>query len=135
MIRSIIIDDEQHCVKALIKDIEQHCPSIGLADTCYSAKEGIMAIKKLDPDLVFLDVEMPWMNGFEMLEVLGDVHFSIIFTTAHDEFAAKAFRISAVDYLLKPIDENDLKSAVQKIERKIEEGSSFKNITNLLRNI
>ncbi len=135
MIRSIIIDDEQHCVKALIKDIEQHCPSIGLADTCYSAKEGIMAIKKLDPDLVFLDVEMPWMNGFEMLEVLGDVHFSIIFTTAHDEFAAKAFRISAVDYLLKPIDANDLKSAVQKVERKLEEGSSLQHITNLLRNI
>ena len=92
MIRSIIIDDEQHCVRALLKDIQQHCPSIELLDSCYSAKEGIMSIKKNQPDLVFLDVEMPWMNGFEMLEVLGDVNFSIIFTTAHDEFAAKAFR-------------------------------------------
>jgi two-component system LytT family response regulator len=135
MIRSIIVDDEQHCVRALLKDIQQHCPSIELADTCYSAKEGIMAIKKHHPDLVFLDVEMPWMNGFEMLEVLGDVNFSIIFTTAHDEFAAKAFRISAVDYLLKPIDANDLKTAIQKVERKLEEGSNLQHISNLLRNI
>lgn len=135
MIKSIIIDDEQHCVKALIKDIQQHCPLIELVDSCYSAKEGIMAIKKLNPDLVFLDVEMPWMNGFEMLEVLGDVNFSIIFTTAHGEFAAKAFRISAVDYLLKPIDANDLKAAVLKVEKKMDEGSSVQHISNLLRNM
>jgi len=82
-----------------------------------------------------LDVEMPWMNGFEMLELLGDVNFSIIFTTAHDEFAAKAFRISAVDYLLKPIDAGDLKIAVQNAEKKMDEGSSLKHISNLLRNI
>jgi two-component system LytT family response regulator len=135
MIRSIIIDDEQHCVKSLLSDLQLHCPSIEVADTCSSAKEGIMAIKKLNPDLVFLDVEMPWMNGFEMLEVLGDVNFSIIFTTAHDEFAAKAFRISAVDYLLKPIDANDLKAAVQKVEKKMDEGSSLHHISNLLRNM
>jgi len=135
MIRSVIIDDEQHCVRALLNDLQQHCPSIELVDTCYSAKEGMMSVKKNHPDLVFLDVEMPWMNGFEMLEVLGDVSFSIIFTTAHDEFAAKAFRISAIDYLLKPIDANDLKAAVQKVEKKMEEGSSLQHITNLLRNM
>ena len=92
MIRSIIIDDEQHCVKSLVKDLGQHCPSIEIIETSNSAKEGIMAIKKLQPDLIFLDVEMPWMNGFELLEILGDINFSIIFTTAHDEFAARAFR-------------------------------------------
>jgi len=135
MIRSIIIDDEQHCVRALLSDLQQHCSSIEVLDSCYSAKEGIMAIKKLNPDLIFLDVEMPWMNGFEMLEVLSDVNFSIIFTTAHDEFAAKAFRISAVDYLLKPIDANDLKAAVLKVEKKMDEGSSVQHISNLLRNM
>lgn len=135
MIRSIVIDDEQHCVRALLSDLQQHCPSIEIADSCSSAKEGIMAIKKLNPDLIFLDVEMPWMNGFEMLEILGDVNFSIIFTTAHDEFAAKAFRISAVDYLLKPIDAGDLKAAVQKVEKKMNEGSDLHNISNLLRNM
>ncbi len=135
MIRSIIIDDEQHCIKALLSDLQQHCPSIEVIEVCASAKEGIMAIRKLNPDLVFLDVEMPWMNGFEMLEVLGTVNFSIIFTTAHGEFAAKAFRISAVDYLLKPIDADDLKSAVQKVEKKMGEGSSIEHISNLLRNM
>jgi two-component system LytT family response regulator len=135
MIRSIIIDDEQHCIKALSTDLQKNCPSVEIVDTCSSAKEGILSIKKLKPDLIFLDVEMPWMNGFEMLEILGEVNFSTIFTTAHDEFAARAFRISAVDYLLKPVDANDLKIAVQKVEKKLDEGSNLQHITNLLRNI
>lgn len=134
MIKSIILDDEQHCVKSLLNDLQNNCPSVEVIDTCYSAKEGIMSIKKNNPDLVFLDVEMPWMNGFEMLEVLGDIKFSIIFTTAHDEFAAKAFRTSAVDYLLKPIDANDLKSAVKKAEQKLQQPENI-HIENLLRNI
>ena len=135
MIRSIIIDDEQHCVRALLNDLQKYCPSIEVLDTCNSAKEGMLSIKKHRPDLIFLDVEMPWMNGFEMLELLGDLNSSIIFTTAHDEFAAKAFRISAVDYLLKPVDANDLQIAVKKVERKMSEGGSLEHITNLLRNI
>jgi two-component system LytT family response regulator len=117
MIRSIIIDDEMHCIKSLESDLKTNCSSIEIVASCQSAKNGILAIKKNKPDLVFLDVEMPWMNGFEMLEMLGDINFSIIFTTAHDEFAAKAFRISAIDYLLKPIDANDLKEAVQKVKK------------------
>ena len=135
MIRSIIIDDEQHCIRALLNDLQKNCPSVEVVDTCNSAKEGMLSIKKNKPDLIFLDVEMPWMNGFEMLELLGDLSSSIIFTTAHDEFAAKAFRISAVDYLLKPVDANDLKAAVQKVERKMSEGGSLEHISNLLRNI
>lgn len=135
MIRSIIIDDENHCTRALLNDLQQHCPGVDVLDVCHSGKDGILSIRKHEPDLVFLDVEMPWMNGFEMLEMLGDIRFSIIFTTAHDEFAAKAFRISAVDYLLKPIDSNDLKAAIQKVEKKMDEGSSLQHITNLLRNI
>jgi two-component system LytT family response regulator len=134
MIKAIIIDDEQHCVKALLNDLQKNCPSVEVLDSCYSAKEGIMSIKKNHPDLVFLDVEMPWMNGFEMLEVLADVNFSIIFATAHDEFAAKAFRISAVDYLLKPIDAHDLKEAVKKAEQKLQQPGNI-HIENLLRNI
>ena len=135
MIKAVIIDDEQHCVRSLLSDLQQNCPSVEVTDVCYSAKEGIMSIKKNNPDLIFLDVEMPWMNGFEMLEVLGEINFSVIFTTAHDEFAAKAFRISAIDYLLKPIDANDLKVAVQKVEKKVEGGSNLQHISNLLRNM
>lgn len=135
MLRSIIIDDEPQNAAILKNDINAHCPSVEVLHVCHSAKEGIMTIKKENPDLVFLDIEMPWMNGFEMLEMLDKINFSIIFTTAHDQFAAKAFRISAVDYLLKPIDANDLKEAVKKVQQKIEQQQGNANIENLLRNI
>lgn len=135
MLRSIIIDDEPQNAAVLKSDISMHCPLVEIISVCHSAKEGIMSIKKEKPDLVFLDIEMPWMNGFEMLEMLDEIHFSIIFTTAHDQFAAKAFRISAVDYLLKPIDATDLKEAVKKVQQKIELQHGNANIENLLRNI
>jgi two-component system LytT family response regulator len=135
MMRSVIIDDEPQSAAILKKDLAVHCPQVEVLTECHSAKEGIMAIKKEKPDLVFLDIEMPWMNGFEMLEVLGDVNFSIIFTTAHDQFAAKAFRLSAVDYLLKPVDTGDLKIAVAKAAEKINQQHGNIHIENLLRNI
>ena len=135
MITSIVIDDEQHCVDALVADIAKHCPNVEVIAKCNSAKEGVLTIKKLKPQLIFLDVEMPWMNGFEMLEMLDHINFCIIFTTAYDKFAAKAFRISAVDYLLKPIDATDLKNAVQKAEQKILSEAGALNIENLLHNI
>jgi len=135
MIRAIIIDDEPQNAGILKKDLETHCPFVQTIAVCYSAKEGILSIRKEKPELVFLDIEMPWMNGFEMLEVLGEINFSIIFTTAHDQFAAKAFRISAVDYLLKPIDAADLKAAVKKVEEKLHIQQGHANIENLLQNI
>ena len=134
MLRSIIIDDEPQNAAILKNDLAQYCPAVEVVSVCYSAKEGIMAIKKEKPDLIFLDIEMPWMNGFEMLEVLGEIYFSVIFTTAHDQFVAKAFRISAVDYLLKPIDAGDLKEAVRKAQQKVEQQQGHANIENLLRN-
>ena len=135
MLRSILIDDEPQNAVILKNDLAMHCPVVEVIAVCHSAKEGIMTIKKEKPDLVFLDIEMPWMNGFEMLEMLDDINFSIIFTTAHDQFAAKAFRISAVDYLLKPIEASDLKEAVRKAQQKIENQHGNVHIENLLRNI
>ena len=135
MINAIIIDDEQHCVEALAADISKHCSNVEIIAKCTSAKEGILAIKKQKPQLIFLDVEMPWMNGFEMLEMLDHIDFCIIFTTAYDKFAAKAFRISAVDYLLKPIDANDLKIAILKAEQKIASSAGAVHIENLLHNM
>lgn len=135
MIKSIIIDDEQHCIDALASDLSKQCGNIEIVAKCASAKEGILAIKKFKPQLIFLDVEMPWMNGFEMLEMLDHIDFCIIFTTAYDKFAARAFRISAVDYLLKPIDTTDLKVAVRKAEEKIIASAGSVNIQNLLHNI
>ena len=135
MIKSIIIDDEKHCIDALITDLSKYCSNVEVCATSTSAKEGIFAIKKIKPRLIFLDVEMPLINGFEMLEMLDNIDFCIIFTTAYDKFAAKAFRISAVDYLLKPIDGNDLKNAVQKAEEKILSSEGVINIQTLLHNI
>src|SRR5689334_5206549 len=106
MIRAIIIDDEQNCIESLAFDLHKHCKELEILERCSSPKQGMIAIHKHKPDLVFLDVQMPWMNGFEMLEALGEINFALIFTTAHDQFAARAFRLSAVDYLLKPIDVN-----------------------------
>ena len=79
MLRSIIIDDEPQNATILKNDLAMHCSSVEVVSICHSAKEGIMSIKKEKPDLVFLDIEMPWMNGFEMLEMLDDISFSIIF--------------------------------------------------------
>jgi two-component system LytT family response regulator len=132
MIKAIIIDDEQHCIVTLATDISKYCGNVEVAAKCISAKEGILAIKKHKPRLIFLDVEMPWMNGFEMLD---HIDFCIIFTTAYDKFAARAFRISAVDYLLKPVDAEDLKAAVYKAEEKILSSAGVVNIQNLLHNI
>jgi len=135
MIRAIIIDDEPHCITALKNDLKMFCLDVTVLSCCHSAKEGLLCIKQHHPDLVFLDVEMPWMNGFEMLEILDTtIDFQIIFTTAYDQFAAKAFRVSACDYLLKPIDSTDLTNAVAKAVKAIEQKESGSNIANLLQN-
>ena len=94
MIKTIIIDDEQNCIDSLAFDLQKHCKEVEIMETCVSPKQGLLAIKKHKPDLVFLDVQMPWMSGFEMLELLDEINFAIIFTTAFDQFAAKAFNVS-----------------------------------------
>lgn len=136
MIKAVIIDDEPRCITALRGDLEMFCPEVQVVEGCHSAKEGLLSIKKNKPDLIFLDVEMPWMNGFEMLEVFdGEINFQIIFTTAYDNFAARAFRVSAVDYLLKPIDNKDLIVAIQKVKKAMQDKENGSNVSNLLQNI
>lgn len=114
-INAIIIDDERHCIESLKSLINKHCSQIQLTHCCHSAKEGLLSIRKSKPDLVFLDVEMPWMSGIELLEALGTIDFQVIFTTAHDQYAVQAFRLSAIDYLLKPIQVEDLKESVERV--------------------
>jgi len=116
MIRSIIIDDELHCLESLSLLINEFCPEIQLLDQCLSAKKGLESIERFKPDLVFLDIEMPVMNGFELLEQLSSISFAVIFTTSYDQYAIKAIRFSALDYLLKPIDPKELVVAVKKVQ-------------------
>jgi two-component system LytT family response regulator len=118
MINAIIIDDEHNSIKSLSYDLEKYCPQVNIIGKCTSAKEGLKSIQQLQPDLVFLDINMPWMTGLELLEVLGEINFEVIFVTAHDQYAIKAFRLSAIDYLLKPIDHEELINAVKKVEVK-----------------
>ena len=116
MIRAIIIDDEAHCIDTLSMLLKEFCPDIQVTEPCRSAQKGLEAIRKHKPDIVFLDIEMPVMNGFEMLEQFDEIAFAIIFTTSYDQYAIKAIRFSALDYLLKPIDPNELISAVKKVK-------------------
>src|SRR5215203_2579153 len=116
MIRSIIIDDELHCLESVSLLINEFAPEIQLLDQCGSAKKGFEAIEGFKPDLVFLDIEMPMMNGFELLEQLSSISFAVIFTTSYDQYAIKAIRFSALDYLLKPIDPKELMMAVKKVQ-------------------
>ena len=118
MIKAIIIDDEVHCIDTLSILLADYCPEVEVVDKCMSAKKGMEAIKKLNPELVFLDIEMPVMNGFEFLEQFTEIPFSVIFTTSYDQYAIKAIRFSALDYLLKPIDPKELITAVQKVQEK-----------------
>lgn len=119
MIKAILIDDETHCRETLAIKLEKYCPEVHLLAQCNSGAEGIQAIARHQPDVVFLDVEMPEMNGFEMLGQLSSISFEVIFTTGYDAYAIKAIRFSALDYLLKPIDKDELKKAMAKLQHKI----------------
>jgi len=114
MITAIIVDDEPYSCETLVTLLERYCPDVKVLDICYSAASALKSINEQKPQLLFLDIEMPHMNGFEMLEKLPETDFELIFTTSYDQYAIKAIRFSAMDYLLKPIDQDDLRKAVQK---------------------
>jgi two-component system LytT family response regulator len=114
MITATIVDDEPDCCESLVMLLERYCPEVKVLDICYSADAAYQSIKEHQPQILFLDIEMPFMNGFELLKKLGDVNFELIFTTSYDQYAIKAIRYSALDYLLKPIDRDELQKAVQK---------------------
>jgi two-component system, LytTR family, response regulator len=118
MLKAILIDDEENSISSLKEKLLVHCPQVKIIACCNNATSGIEAIDSLQPDIVFLDIEMPVMNGFVMLQQLTYKNFELIFTTAYDHYAIKAIRYSALDYLVKPIEVEDLKIAVNKAEEK-----------------
>lgn len=115
MIKAIIIDDEVHCIDTLSIMLDEYCTDVRVLQRCRSGHEGLSAIHLHQPDLVFLDIEMPGMNGFDLLEKFDEIPFSVIFTTGYDEYAIRAIHISALDYLLKPIAPSDLTAAIDKL--------------------
>lgn len=116
MIRAVIIDDIPEAISVLKSDLENYCVNIEVVGSAEGVVTGAKLIRDLKPDLVFLDIQMKDGSGFDLLEIVPDVQFKLIFTTASDEFAVKAFKFAAVDYLLKPIDPDELMDAVSRIE-------------------
>lgn len=115
MIKAIIVDDEFNAIKNLKWEIERFCTDVKILDTFTDPLEAISAINYLKPDCVFLDIEMPEMDGFEMLNTLKYRSFDLVITSAYDNYAIKAFRQHAIDYLLKPVDSDDLIEAIERI--------------------
>ena len=134
MIRCVLIDDENNSLEMMEWLIKTYCPQVSIDAMCNSSEKGIDAIKKFRPDVVFLDIEMPHMNGFDMLEQFDKLFFDVVFCTAYDQFAIRAFKYSALNYLLKPVDPADLQETIRRIEEK-KSSPSKEQIEMLLQNI
>lgn len=132
---AIIIDDEKDSIQTLFLLLGLYCPDIEVVARCESAKEGLKVIQEYTPDLVFLDIEMPQMNGFTMLEVLGEYHFDVIFITAYNQYAIKAIKFSAFDYLLKPIEAEDLMKTLQKWKNRKPKQDTSMQLQHLLQTL
>jgi two-component system LytT family response regulator len=134
MLKSVIVDDEFKSRESLRILIEDFCEDVKVCALCQSVDEGIQAIQEYTPEVVFLDIKMQRETGFDLLTKIKNIDFEVIFTTAHSEYAIKAFRFSAIDYLLKPIDIEELKRALAKVNKKLNENISVR-IKHLLQNL
>jgi two-component system, LytTR family, response regulator len=117
MIHAVIVDDEKKGREILHELLINYCPNVAVTGTAASVKEAYELIIAEKPDLVFLDIEMPHQSGFDLIEQFDEIDFEIVFTTAYDQYAIKAIRYSALDYLLKPIDIEDLKNTLLRVEK------------------
>jgi two-component system LytT family response regulator len=135
MIKAIIIDDEKKSREVLLGLTDRYCPEVFVLAQADGCKDGIEKVKQLNPDIVFLDIQMPDGSGFNFLEAFDDFKFEVIFTTAYDQYAIKAIKYSALDYLLKPINPDDLKESIAKYLLKQDKGQINKNIRVLLENM
>lgn len=130
--RAVIIDDEEHCIESIRILLDKHLPQVEVVAEISEPEEALELISTEDPDLVFLDINMPGMTGFELIARMRNIDFHIIFTTAYDEFAIKAFKVNAVDYLLKPVEARELIEAVKKAEEKIRQEQTSQQMQGLL---
>jgi two-component system, LytTR family, response regulator len=136
MIKAVIIDDEKDSIDTLKWKLENYCPDVTVVASFDSPAEGVSYLKKTPPDLLFLDIEMPMLTGFDVLEEIGrDISFDIIFTTAYDHFGIQAIKFSALDYLLKPVQNKDLKDAIEKHLKKAQHKIPSEQIDVLLTNV
>nr|WP_321237444.1 LytTR family DNA-binding domain-containing protein [uncultured Psychroserpens sp.] len=134
-IRCLIIDDDPFILELLQDKLDQYFPDIIVLSTASSGKEGLQKIKELNPELLFLDVEMADMTGFEMLSQLSDINFQTIFITSYSHYAIKAIRFNALDYLLKPIDLGELKKAIKRFKTQTNTRPQQENLSLALKNM
>lgn len=116
-LRAILVDDEENARDVLESLLNRFCPEVKLLAKCTNVNEPVTEINNLKPDLVFVDIEMPNYSGLELVKFFDKVNFHIVFVTAYDNYALKAFEVSAIDYLLKPIDIDRLKQTVQRVKQ------------------
>lgn len=135
MIRTILVDDEPRGLNTLKKLLQEYCPELKIVAECGDADAAKEKIELLEPQLVFLDISLPGKSSFDLLTELVNINFEIIFVTAHNQYALQAFRYSAVDYLVKPIDEDLLADAVKRALKRISATNINSHITTLLHNI
>lgn len=135
MISAILVDDEEKSLKNLSILISDHCENVEIISTASNALEAVKVILSKKPDLVFLDVQMPGYNGFDVLEQIKEVEATVIFTTAHKDYAINALRKGAFDYLLKPIDTEELKSCIERANEKINKEKGFAQSPNSITGI
>jgi len=125
MIRAILIDDEPNNLQNLKTLLATYCPDISVIGDAASARQGIELINLLNPELVFLDIEMPGQSGFDLLAQLQNIRFEVIFVTAYNNYALKAIKFNALDYILKPIDIEELESAVNRAKQRLSDKSQL----------
>lgn len=135
MIKALLIDDEPAAINTLTLMLQHYAPEITTIKSTGNPHEGLQLTKTYQPDLLFLDVQMPLMTGFELLKQLPEINFNIIFTTAFDKYAIEAIRFSAVDYLMKPIDGDELKAAIKRYIEKMAGPHNKPLYNNFLHNI
>src|ERR1051325_9333843 len=135
MIKAVIIEDEPKNMKILQQMLAEHCPNVNVVATATNVEDGYKVITKKEPDLVFLDVELTNGTGFEVLKRLPVINFRVVFTTAYEQYAIEAIKHNALDYLLKPIDVEELVQAVKKTSTKDNKDNINGRIETLLQNI
>jgi len=134
-LRVILVDDEQSARNVLSGLITRLFPEVDIVDICTNVPDAVTSIKKNKPDALFLDIEMPEYAGYEIVSFFEEVNFEIIFVTAYDSYAIKAFELSAVDYLLKPVDTSRLKSAINRLQEKVRVKNQFESYKVLVESL
>src|SRR5215510_1821067 len=133
--KAILVDDEPDGIRTLQKLLELHCPEVEVVSTAPNATIAKQKILQLNPDVVFLDIQMPGKSGLDLLTELSSKHFEVIFVTAHNEYMLQALQYSAADYLLKPVDEDRLIEAVQRAEKRLQADKREDHSKALLHNL